>query len=264
MSSFEKLVSIMAQLRSAEGCPWDKEQTHNTLRPYLIEEAYEVLEALDLGDDQSFKEELGDLLLQVVFHAQIATEEDRFTIEDISQHIVDKLIRRHPHVFGEVEANTAGEVLNNWEKIKQQERGNKTESVLNGLPAQLPALLRAHRIQEKVAQVNFDWDQINDVLNKVREEFEELADVVGKKEEDQNKSDRLEEEMGDLLFSLVNVSRHLNITPEDALRRSNQKFIKRFRYIEDILQLNGERLDQASFERLDELWDEAKKIEVEG
>ena len=126
MSSFEKLVSIMAQLRSAEGCPWDKEQTHITLRPYLIEEAYEVLEALDLGDDQSFKEELGDLLLQVVFHAQIAAEEDRFTIEDISQHIVDKLIRRHPHVFGDVEANTAGEVLNNWEKIKQQERGNKT------------------------------------------------------------------------------------------------------------------------------------------
>ena len=125
MSSFEKLVSIMAQLRSAEGCPWDKEQTHITLRPYLIEEAYEVLEALDLGDDQSFKEELGDLLLQVVFHAQIAAEEDRFTIEDISQHIVDKLIRRHPHVFGDVEANTAGEVLNNWEKIKQQERGNK-------------------------------------------------------------------------------------------------------------------------------------------
>ena len=263
MTSFEQLVSTMVKLRSEDGCPWDKEQTHESIRPYLIEEAYEVLEALESKDDASFREELGDLLLQVVFHAQIASEDDRFNIEDICKNIVDKLVRRHPHVFGDVEASSSNEVLNNWEKIKQKEKGNKTGSVLDGLPAQLPALLRAFRIQEKVARVNFDWADIKDVLNKVREEFDELIEVIEEMGDNKEQTQRLEEEMGDILFSLVNVSRHLNITPEEALRRTNEKFIQRFKSIENQLELNGESLDLATFERLDQLWDEVKKSDFE-
>lgn len=258
MSSFDELVDVMAKLRSEEGCPWDKEQTHESMRPYLIEEAYEVLEALDAGDDENFKGELGDLLLQVVFHAQIATEEKRFTIDDVSRQIVDKLIHRHPHVFGDLKLNDANEVLDNWERIKQNEKSNKTGSVLDGLPNQLPALLRAFRIQEKVARVNFDWDNIEDVIAKVREEFDEITEVVGKKTDDQPDQDRLEEEIGDLLFSIVNMARHLNVPPEDALRRSNAKFIERFKFIEKKLEENNEKLEQTTFERLDALWDQAK------
>jgi tetrapyrrole methylase family protein/MazG family protein len=260
MSPFEELVSIMTRLRSPTGCPWDREQTHLTLRPYLIEEAYEVLDALDNRDDGDFRDELGDLLLQVVFHAQIATEEQRFDIDDVARAINDKLVRRHPHVFGNTRADTADEVLTNWEKIKREEKGGKSrKSVLDGLPAGMPALLHAYRIQEKVARVNFDWDDVQAVLLKVGEEIDEVSKAL-----EQGDKKKIEEEMGDLLFSMVNLSRHLNVPPEDALRRSNDKFMRRFRYIEAALELRGENLERATFEELDALWEEAKQRELDG
>lgn len=260
MTPFEELVDIMAKLRSKGGCPWDQEQTHQTLRPYLIEEAYEVLDALDNGEDGDFRDELGDLLLQVVFHAQIATEEQRFDIHDVARAINDKLVRRHPHVFGDIRADTADEVLTNWEKIKQEEKGEEgAGSVLDGLPAGMPALLRAYRIQEKVARINFDWDDVKAVLEKVGEEIGEVRRAL-----EHGDRAKIEEEMGDLLFSLVNLSRHLNVPPEDALRRSNDKFIRRFRFIEAALELKGESLEKATFEELDALWDEAKRREPDG
>ena len=260
MSPFEELVSIMTRLRSPTGCPWDREQTHLTLRPYLIEEAYEVLDALDNRDDGDFRDELGDLLLQVVFHAQIATEEQRFDIDDVARAINDKLVRRHPHVFGNTRADTADEVLINWEKIKREEKGGKgRKSVLDGLPAGMPALLHAYRIQEKVARVNFDWDDVQAVLLKVGEEIDEVSKAL-----EQGDKKKIEEEMGDLLFSMVNLSRHLNVPPEDALRRSNDKFMRRFRYIEAALELRGENLERATFEELDALWEEAKQRELDG
>ncbi len=260
MSPFEELVSIMTRLRSPTGCPWDREQTHLTLRPYLIEEAYEVLDALDNRDDGDFRDELGDLLLQVVFHAQIATEEQRFDIDDVARAINDKLVRRHPHVFGNTRADTADEVLTNWEKIKREEKGGKgRKSVLDGLPAGMPALLHAYRIQEKVARVNFDWDDVQAVLLKVGEEIDEVSKAL-----EQGDKKKIEEEMGDLLFSMVNLSRHLNVPPEDALRRSNDKFMRRFRYIEAALELRGENLERATFEELDALWEEAKQRELDG
>ena len=257
LTPFEELVEIMAKLRSDGGCPWDREQTHQTLRPYLIEEAYEVLDALDNRGDGDFRDELGDLLLQVVFHAQIAAEERRFDVHDVARAINEKLVRRHPHVFGDTRADTADEVLTNWEKIKREEKGSEDrKSVLDGLPAGMPALLRAYRIQEKVARVNFDWDDVKEVLEKVGEEIDEVRRAL-------EKGDRakIEEEIGDLLFSLVNLSRHLNVPPEDALRRSNDKFIRRFRYIEAALELKGDSLERATFGELDALWDEAKRRE---
>ncbi|MBM3262036.1 MAG: nucleoside triphosphate pyrophosphohydrolase [candidate division Zixibacteria bacterium] len=252
--SVDRLVEIMAALRSETGCPWDREQTHQTLRPYLIEEAYEVLDAIETGDDGAFCEELGDLLLQVVFHAQIAEEAQRFDLDAVADRIVDKLIRRHPHVFGDVKADTASEVLENWEKIKRAEKSGVDGSILDGVPGHLPALLQAYRIQEKAERVNFDWTRVEDVIRKVREEFDELDEAVGRGDRT-----RLEEEFGDLLFSMVNLARHVRVTPEDALRKSNRKFIDRFRYIEKTLRLNGESLEDASFERLDALWEEAKR-----
>ena len=259
MTPFEELVDIMAKLRSTAGCPWDREQTHQTLRPYLIEEAYEVLDALDHGEDGDFRDELGDLLLQVVFHAQIAAEEKRFDIHDVARAINEKLVRRHPHVFGDMRADTADEVLTNWEKIKREEKGGEgRKSVLDGLPKGMPSLLRAYRIQEKVARVNFDWDDVNEVFEKVVEETDEVRQAL-------EKGDRtkIEEEIGDLLFSLVNLSRHLNVPPEDALRGSNDKFIRRFRYIEAALELKGDSLERATFGELDALWDEAKRRETD-
>ena len=174
MSNLERLINIMARLRGPSGCPWDKEQTPQSLKPYLIEEAYEVLEAIDRNDDSEIKEELGDLLLQVVFHAQIASEENRFTIDDVAEAIADKLIRRHPHVFGDTQADTPDEVIRNWEAIKAEEKPDKRASLLDGVPQHLPALLKARRLQEKAARVGFEWEHIADVAQKVREETEEL------------------------------------------------------------------------------------------
>lgn len=253
MSNFNRLIEIMAQLRSPSGCPWDKEQTPQSLKPYLIEEAYEVLDAIDQNDDNEMKEELGDLLLQVVFHAQIASEENRFTIDDVAGTISDKLIRRHPHVFGNVEANTPDEVVKNWEAIKATEKDTKPASLLDSVPKQLPALFKARRLQEKAARVGFDWDHIDDVAEKVKEETEELIQA-----QKADQKEKIHEEFGDLLFALVNLARFLNICPEEALTQTNRKFQMRFQYIESELAKRGKTPAESNLEEMDELWEEAK------
>ncbi len=255
-STFLELVAIMARLRAADGCPWDRQQTHATLKPYLLEEVYEALEAIDAADDAELCEELGDVLLQVVFHAQIAAEEGRFDIEAVSQAIVDKLIRRHPHVFGDANVDGADEVLLRWEQIKKQERrerGETAPSVLAGIPKHLPALMRAQRIQKRAAQQGFDWDEVDGALDKVEEEFAELRQAWATAE-----AAAVEEEFGDLLFALVNASRFLNVEPEQALRRAVAKFERRFRALEQIVQARDEQIAALSLAALDAIWDEVK------
>jgi MazG family protein len=248
-----ELVDVMKRLRGENGCPWDREQSHESLKPYLLEETYEVLESIDAGDDERLKEELGDLLLQIVFHSQIASEEKRFTIDDVARCIVSKLKRRHPHVFGEVQVRDSDEVLENWERIK---KGEGKRSVLEGVPESLPALLKARRVQEKVRRVGFDWDGVEGPLNKVVEEIKELRTAVQKR-----KREEVEEEFGDILFSLVNVSRFLGIDAEEALRKSIRKFVKRFKSIEERVSRKGEKpLESHSIEELDKLWEESKDV----
>lgn len=258
-STFSELVAIMARLRGPDGCPWDRKQTHATLRPYLLEEAYEALEAIDAEDDVELCKELGDVLLQVVFHAQIAAEEGRFDIEAVGQAIVDKLVRRHPHVFDDASADGADEVLLRWEQIKKQERreqGKAAPSLLEGIPKHLPALMRAHRVQARVAQQGFDWDDIDGALDKVEEEFAEVRQAW-----EQGKAAAVEEEFGDLLFSLVNASRFLSVEPEQALRRAVAKFEHRFRALEETVHARGEDVAALSLAALDEIWDEVKARE---
>jgi tetrapyrrole methylase family protein/MazG family protein len=258
---FEDLVRIMADLRAEGGCPWDREQTHQTLRPYLIEEAHEVIEAIEAGSDANLAEELGDLLLQVVFHARIAEEEGRFTIQDVVGGILEKLVRRHPHVFGDVQADTPEKVLRNWEAIKLRERAGgdgeeeNTPSVLGGVPASLPALLKAQRVQTKAGRVGFDWKSPEGPLAKVREEIEEVEGAI---REGGGESGCVEREMGDLLFALVNVARHLKVDAEGALRVCVDRFMGRFRYIEGRLAERGLTAREADLATLDALWDEAK------
>jgi tetrapyrrole methylase family protein/MazG family protein len=252
---FAELVDIMARLRGEDGCPWDREQTSESIKPYLVEETYEVLEAIDEQDPAKLKEELGDLMLQIVFHAQMAEEAGAFTVRDVLAAINDKLVRRHPHVFGDVKADTAQEVLFNWEQIKQTERRREKgqASLLDGVPRELPALLRAHRLQEKASRVGFDWQEAQEVFRKVEEELAELrAAMQGQAAE------RVEAELGDLLFALVNLSRFLAVNPEEALRKTIARFIARFRYIEEELARRGRSLRQASLEEMDALWAEAK------
>ncbi len=252
---FTELVEIMARLRGENGCPWDREQTSESIKPYLVEETYEVLEAIDEQDPAKLREELGDLMLQIVFHAQMAEEAGTFSIADVLAGINDKLRRRHPHVFGDVKAETAQEVLFNWEQIKKAER-QKVQgkaSLLDGVPRELPALLRAHRLQEKASRIGFDWKEAHEVLVKVEEEFAELrAAMEGQAVE------RVEAELGDLLFSLVNLSRFLAVNPEEALRKTIARFISRFRYIEEELSRRGRSLRQATLQEMDALWSEAK------
>ncbi len=254
MSIFERLIKIMARLRGPSGCPWDKEQTPQSLKPYLIEEAYEVLEAIDLNDDDEIKEELGDLLLQVVFHAQIASEENRFNIDDVAEAIADKLIRRHPHVFGDTQADTPDEVIKNWDAIKAVEKPEKRASRLDGVPINLPALLRACRLQEKAARVGFEWEHIADVAQKVQEETEELIHA-----RESGAIEKVREEFGDLLFALVNLARFLQICPEEALIQTNRKFQSRFQYIETELCKKDKTPHEATLEEMDALWEAAKK-----
>ncbi|MFQ5880840.1 MAG: nucleoside triphosphate pyrophosphohydrolase [Candidatus Methylomirabilales bacterium] len=250
---FEHLVQIMATLRAPGGCPWDREQTRESLKPFLIEEAHEVLEALDRGGGEKLQEELGDLLLQVVFHAQVAAELGEFAVDEVLENVTDKLIRRHPHVFGETRAETAQEVLSNWEKLKQAERGGVRQvSALSGVPKSLPALLRAQRLQDKAARVGFDWGETAAVLRKVEEELGELKVAVGKGPE------AMEEEMGDLLFSLVNLARFLHLNAEEALRKCIEKFTRRFRHIEEVIAQRGKSLEESNLEEMDALWREAK------
>lgn len=251
LSAFDELVGVMARLRRKDGCPWDREQSHESLKPYIIEETYEVLDAIDRKDDDELREELGDLLLQIVFHAQIAAEQSRFTMDDVAAAIVEKLKRRHPHVFGNVEVEDSREVLRNWEEIKKEEG---KDSVLEGVPDGLPALLKAQRVQEKVRRVGFDWESIGGTFDKVREEIGELEKAV--KDGDQA---GIEDEFGDILFSLVNVARFLDINAEESLRQTTKKFSHRFRYIENRIEEKGERpIEEYSLEELDALWNEAK------
>lgn len=252
---FGELVQIMARLRGENGCPWDREQTHASIKPYLLEETYEVLESIDENDPAKLEEELGDLALQVVFHAQMADEAGLFTIADVLRGINEKLRRRHPHIFGDVKADTAQEVLFNWEQIKklEREKAQGHASLLDGVPRELPALLRAHRLQEKASRVGFDWNETRQVFQKVEEELAELRAAMESKQ-----PDRMEAELGDLLFSLVNLGRFIAVNPEDALRKTIARFIARFQYIEEELARRGKAPGQVTLEEMDALWAEAK------
>jgi tetrapyrrole methylase family protein/MazG family protein len=253
---FEALVQIMERLRGEGGCPWDREQTRESLKPFLIEEAYEVVEAIDERDSGKLKEELGDLLFQVLFHAQVAAEREEFTIGDILEATADKMVRRHPHVFADASASTSREVLEQWEALKRKERNAVTAaSALDGVPKELPALLRAQRLQEKASRAGFDWPDRSGVLQKIEEEVREL-----KAASDGGSSDEIEREFGDLLFSLVNLARFLNLNAEDALRGSSARFIARFRHIEATIEQGGRRLRDASLEEMEGLWQEAKSL----
>lgn len=254
-SSFESAQEIIAHLRAPEGCPWDREQTHESLRRFLIEEAWEVLEAIEEGDAAALAEELGDLLLQIVLHAQIATEEGRFRMGDVLQHINAKMIRRHPHVWGDVDVRGDPDaVLRNWEELKRAEKaavGKDGEYLLESLPRGMPALLEALRLQERVAKVNFDWPHQSQVLDKLREELDELQEA-------QSDAER-EQELGDLLFTLVNLARWMKLEPEGALRAANARFRGRFRYVEERARDSGQPLNEHSLAQLDALWNEAKQ-----
>lgn len=256
--SIKPLVDVMARLRAEDGCPWDRKQTHASLKRYLIEECYEVIDAIDEEDDAELAEELGDVLLQIVFHAQIAHERDAFDINDVVNGIVEKLIRRHPHVFGDVVAETAEAVSLNWDAIKRQEKaaaGIEVTSRLDGVPTGLPALLAAEKLQSKAAKVGFDWNNAADVWTKVKEEMEEFE--AAWKEGEAAKT-RASEELGDLLFALVNLARHLKLDPEMALVAANRKFKTRFQYIEKRAAQLGRSLEDMTLEEMDQLWEEAK------
>ena len=261
---FTELVELISRLRAPGGCPWDREQTHESLKPMMLEEAYEAVEAIDEGNDEEFKGELGDLLLQVVFHSQIATEENRFTIAEVIERISSKMIRRHPHVFGEDTAQTAGEVLRNWEAIKAAEleaKGKRADegSMLDSVSTKLPAVMEAFQMTTKVSRVDFDWPDVASVLEKLDEEVEELKQAVG---DEQPTHKEIAGEVGDLLFVAVNVARLLGIDPEGALKSSNRKFRRRFRYIEERLREQGRKPADSDHVEMDALWDEAKMKEV--
>jgi len=252
--NFEKLCEIVAKLRGPGGCPWDREQTHELLLPALIEEAYEVTEAAREKNDAHFREELGDLLLLVVMHAEIASETDRFNIDDVVRDISEKLIRRHPHVFGTSDARDSGAVLKQWEAIKRDEK--KTDShYLASLPKALPALMRAQKAQSKAARVNFDWTDVRDVVAKLEEELRELKQAMASAD-----PARTEEEIGDVLFAVVNVARKCRLDAESALQRGTDKFVTRFNRLEDELQRQGKRLCDVDLAEMDAIWDEIKKM----
>ncbi|HYP25205.1 MAG TPA: nucleoside triphosphate pyrophosphohydrolase [Blastocatellia bacterium] len=263
---FDELVGLIARLRAPGGCPWDREQTHESLKPMMLEEAYEVVEAIDEGNDEELVGELGDLLLQVVFHSDIATEQDRFTIEDVIERVSSKMIRRHPHVFGEDTAETSGEVLKNWEAIKAAElsaKGKAVEgegSMLDSVSTKLPAVMEAFQMTTKVSRVDFDWPDVASVLEKLDEEVDELKEAVASESADHQE---IAGEVGDLLFVAVNVARLLGVDPESALKASNRKFRRRFRHIEDRLREQGRKPSDSDHVEMDALWDEAKRIEKE-
>lgn len=253
MSSFEQFQEVIAHLRAPEGCPWDRKQTHRSLRRYLLEEAHEVLEAIDAGDAEALSEELGDLMLQVVLHTQIAIDDGEFRMGDVLSHINRKLIRRHPHVWGETTVDGADQVVANWEAIKQAERAGKPdqrESLLDGVPKGLPALLQAYEYTARAARPGFDWERIEDVTAKIREELTEVIEA--------SSAEHTAEEVGDLLFVLVNWARWLNVEPESALREANAKFYRRFRYIESQAAAQGRALDSLTLAEMDALWNTAK------
>jgi len=290
---FERAVSIMARLRAPGGCPWDREQTFDTIKPYTLEETYEVLEAIDGRDWDELTGELGDLLLQVLFYSEMAAEEKHFTIDDVLDRLSTKLVDRHPHVFGEVKANTSGEVLRNWQALKAVEKkkraaesgsspsqGGHPDAVLHGISSAMPALMEAYKISSRVAHVGFDWPNIEGLFDKLHEETDELrenlqeypepgpqpqssktvASARGVKVPDELRS-RLEDEVGDLLFVLVNIARYLSLDPESALRKTNRKFRRRFEYLEGRLREQGRKPDDASLAEMESLWQESKQRE---
>jgi XTP/dITP diphosphohydrolase/tetrapyrrole methylase family protein/MazG family protein/ATP diphosphatase len=255
---FEALLDIMARLRAPGGCPWDQEQTPQSLRPYIVEEAYELIDAIDSKDEGAVVEESGDLLLQVVFLAQMAEEKGSFDVGDVVDAIAGKLRRRHPHVFGTVEVSGSNEVARNWERIKQEERRSKRrrDFLLSGVPRSLPGLLRAHQLQERAAKVGFDWpaDDLDSVLDKVQEEVEEIRRAHREGEG----AERLGEELGDLLFALANLSRHLGTNAEALIQEANGKFTGRFNYIEEAIRAQGKNWADFALDDLERLWQEAK------
>ncbi len=256
MNEMERLIGIMATLRSENGCPWDREQTLESLRRYAVEEVYEVLDAIDRQDVEDHCEELGDLLLQVVFQSQLRSEEGAFTFEDVARSINDKLIRRHPHVFGDIEVAGSEEVLQNWEAIKATEKQPVQESsILDKVPVHLPALLKAHDLQKQAAKVGFDWPDITPVLAKVREETEELEEAI-----DSGNLEHAREELGDLLFVLANIGRHLGTDAEQVLQDANAKFTRRFKAVEQQVNDSGSRMENETLESLDRIWDEVKQL----
>jgi MazG family protein len=254
--SFDDLVHLMTRLRGPEGCPWDRKQTLPDLKAYVIEEAYEVVDAIDRDDRAALLEEVGDLLLEAVFIAEITREEGTFDIFDSITAIHDKLVRRHPHVFGDVEANDAETVLVNWEKLKQAERQAENKSLLAGVPQSMPALLKASRLTEKAARVGFDWRRTDDVFDKIDEEVAELREAVASGD-----TAHVQEEIGDLLFTIANIARKVNVNAEEALQAANRKFMSRFQSMEGAVRERGQNLDQLELEEMDELWDEAKLAE---
>ena len=267
---FKRLVALQARLLAPGGCPWDREQTHQSLRKYLIEESYEALDAMDSGDPGKFAGELGDVLLQVVFHAVLAEREGTFNISDVVQAIHDKMVRRHPHVFGDAAAKDSGAVLRNWEKIKAEERAaeknksngssRKPESILSGVPKALPAALEAYQITRRAAHIGFDWDSLSKVLEKLEEEKSELLRTIPSSSNGKEikPSKQMEEEVGDLLFTAANIARFVGVDPEIALKKANGKFRKRFSAMEDAALSEGKELTDISRERLEELWLQSK------
>ncbi|MFZ2864728.1 MAG: nucleoside triphosphate pyrophosphohydrolase [Ignavibacteriaceae bacterium] len=260
-SKFTDFIGIVKRLRKE--CPWDREQTNDSIKSNTIEEAYEVVEAIDNKNYEELKKELGDLLLHVVFHTQIAEEQNYFKIDDVIDSIQSKLIRRHPHVFGETKVADSNEVKKNWEEIKLSEG---RESVLDGVPHNLPALQRANRLQEKATKVGFDWEKKEDVWEKVIEEIQEMQEVEKLKTQSDKNSEinelnsKLENEVGDVLFAMVNYSRFLGINPEDALRKTNEKFIKRFNYVQSKVKESGKTINESNLKEMDKFWNESKKL----
>lgn len=257
----DRILAVMAQLRNPDGgCPWDLEQTYRTIAPYTIEEAYEVADAIEQDDMDGLKEELGDLLLQTVFHAQMASEDGLFDFNDVAAGIADKMVRRHPHVFGDASHRNADEQTAAWETLKAQERAEKSDgtpaSLLDNVPTALPASTRAVKLQKRAARVGFDWGAVQPVLDQMTEEIEELAAELANKESID--ADRVEDEFGDLMFCVMNLARHLKVDPEAALRRTNAKFERRFRYVEQNL---GKPMEDASLDEMESLWQDAKKLD---
>lgn len=255
MEQLHRLIDIMKMLRNKEsGCPWDLKQTPESLKKYILEEAYEVLEAIDDNDKEELKKELGDLLLQIVFQSQIAEEKGEFNIEDVAKSISDKLELRHPHIFGEKQDLTPDQVKNNWERIKKEKEGKKR--ILDGVPRSFNALLRSLRLQQKAGAVGFEWQNSVDILEKVKEEINELEEGIKN-----NDRPNIEEELGDILFVMVNLAKKLEVDPEDALQKANNKFIKRFNYIEHAVESGGKKMEEQTLDYLDSLWNESKRLE---
>ncbi len=252
--TINSLLEIMKKLRAPQGCPWDQEQTHASLTRYLLEETYEVIEAIEEDNPEALTDELGDLLLQVVFHAQIGWEQDTFSMEDIINGVCTKLIRRHPHVFADTEVESVGDVLRNWEAIKKEETRTKDRvSLLDGIPPHLPALLKAEKVQNKTAKVGFEWDTITGAFTKLTEEMAELHQAIASKSQEE-----IDEELGDVLFCLVNIARYLSVNPELALNRTTNKFISRFKFMEELAQKQNLDFSSMTLAEMDHLWEQAK------